>query len=130
MAMVLHPARPGERVTDRRNATRYDVYLPLQLCLPAAKTPNVFTGQLRDISRLGVYFHSPVPIEMDASLELTFALPTDSERGASAVVRANARALRVSPIDGEMAPFFGVAATIDRIEFVRPVVAASAVPAA
>ena len=59
-------------------------------------------------------------------MELTFALPTEKDRGTSVLVRASARAIRVSPIEGEPTPFYGVAATIDRIDFVRPVVAANA----
>ena len=115
---------------EQRSAKRYDVYLPVQVFLPGAAAENAYTGQLRDISRLGVYFHSPVAVEPDTRLELTFALPTDRERGASAVIRASAKALRVSPIEGEQAPLYGVAATIDRIDFVRPLVAVSAMHAA
>jgi hypothetical protein len=36
-------------------------------------------------------------------------------------VRASAKALRVTPIPGEATPMYGVAAVIDRIDFVRPV---------
>jgi len=53
-------------------------------------------------------------------------LPTERDRGNSVLVRASARALRVSAIKGEAAPIFGVAATIDRIDFVRPVIANAA----
>jgi PilZ domain-containing protein len=127
---AAHLAFGGNPVRDCRKAIRYDVYVPLQLRFKGVTAPRVFTGQLRDISRLGVYFLSPVSVEPDAALELTFALPTDSERGVSAVVRASARALRVDSIEGEAAPLFGVAATIDHIAFVRPMVAASAVSAA
>ena len=117
-------------MNERRKAQRYDVYLPLRLSLPGASAPRVYAAQLRDISRQGVYFHSPVSVEPDTKLELTFALPTDKERGTSPVVRATAKALRVDPIEGEQAPLYGVAAKIDRIDFVRPIVAASAVHAA
>lgn len=59
-------------------------------------------------------------------MELTFALPTDKDRAASVLVRASAKAVRVSPIEGELTPVYGVAATIDRIDFVRPAAAANA----
>lgn len=55
-------------------------------------------------------------------MELTFALPTDKDRGASVLVRASAKVLRVSILEGEVTPVYGIAATIDRIDFVRPVV--------
>ena len=56
-------------------------------------------------------------------MELTFALPTDRDRGPSVLVRASAKALRVSQLPGELTPIYGVAVTIDRIDFVRPVAA-------
>jgi hypothetical protein len=106
---------------ERRKARRYEVYLPLQVCLSRKKPAEFYTAQLRDISRTGIYFRSNVPIETGTSVELTFALPTDRERGASVLVRASAKALRVSQLAGEADPLFGIAATIDRVDFVRPV---------
>jgi len=111
---------------ERRKARRYEVYLPLQVCTSRLRPAEFHTAQLRDISRSGIYFHSGEPIEPGAGLELTFALPTERERGASVLVRASAKALRVSELKGELTPIFGVAATIDRIDFVRPVVAHAA----
>jgi hypothetical protein len=90
------------------------------------KRPTEFhTAQLRDISRLGIYFHSNVPIDPGVGMELTFALPTDKDRGASVLVRASAKALRVTAVETGVTPIYGIAATIDRIDFVRPVVAAA-----
>jgi hypothetical protein len=106
---------------ERRNARRYEVYLPLQVCLSRKRPAEFYTAQLRDISRSGIYFQSNVPIETGTSVELTFALPTERERGASVLVRASAKALRVSQLAGDADPLFGIAATIDRVDFVRPV---------
>jgi hypothetical protein len=107
---------------ERRKARRYEVYLPLQVCVSHKRPAEFYTAQLRDISRAGVYFHSSVPIEPCTGLELTFALPAERDKGTSVLVRASAKALRVSPIESDMAPVYGVAATIDRLDFVRPVV--------
>jgi len=107
---------------ERRKARRYEVYLPLQVCTSRHRPADFQTAQLRDISRSGIYFHSGVAFEPGASIELTFALPTERDRGTSVLVRASAKALRVSEIKGELTPIYGVAATIDRIDFVRPVV--------
>jgi c-di-GMP-binding flagellar brake protein YcgR len=106
---------------ERRKARRYEVYLPLQVCMSRKKPAEFYTAQLRDISRTGIYFHSNVPIDSGAGIELTFALPTEKERGASVLVRASAKAVRVSPLESEVASMYGVAAVIDRIDFVRPV---------
>jgi hypothetical protein len=106
---------------ERRKARRYEVYLPLQVCMSVKKPAEFHTAQIRDISRAGIYFHSNVPIEAGAGVELTFALPTEQDRGASVLVRASAKAVRISKLADETTPLFGVAATIDRIDFVRPV---------
>lgn len=113
--------RVGGVMGERRKARRYEVYLPLQVCMSRKKPAEFHTAQLRDISRTGIFFHSSELIEPGASVELTFALPTEKERGSSVLVRASAKALRVSPLQDEVSPAYGVAATIDRIDFVRPV---------
>ena len=110
---------------ERRKARRYEVYLPLQVCTSRKRPAEFYTAQLRDISRSGIFFQSGVAVEPGTNMELTFALPTERERGNSVLVRASAKALRVSAIGGE-SPLFGIAATIDRIDFVRPVVANAA----
>jgi len=57
---------------------------------------------------------------------LTFALPTERNTGTSVLVRASAKTVRVAKIDGELTPLYGVAATIDRLDFVRPIATAAA----
>jgi hypothetical protein len=111
---------------ERRKARRYEVYLPMQVCTSWRRPAEFHTAQLRDISRTGVYFHSNTPMEPGTRLELTFALPTEREGGSTALIRASAEVLRVRSIEDEIAPVYGVAATIERIDFVRPVVANAA----
>ena len=110
---------------ERRKARRYEVYLPLQVCTSLQRPAEFQTAQLRDISRSGIYFHSGSSLEPGANIELTFALPTERDRGTSVLVRASARALRSTAVPGELSPLFGVAAAIDRIDFVRPVSSAA-----
>lgn len=125
-AVVHHGADQGGTMGERRKARRYEVYLPLQVCTSHQRPAEFHTAQLRDISKSGMYFHMDVPVEPGSEMELTFALPTERERGTSVLVRASARALRVTPIAGDVTPLYGVAATINRIDFVRPVVANAA----
>jgi hypothetical protein len=106
---------------ERRTARRYEVYLPLQVCVSRQKSAEFSTAQLRDISRSGIYFHSNIEIPPGTGMELTFALPGERDRTGSVLVRASAKALRVSTLKGELTPLYGVAASIDRIDFVRPV---------
>lgn len=127
LAVVVQRLPPqGGVMGERRKARRYEVYLPLQVSLSRKRPAEYYTAQLRDISRTGIYFHSDVALQPGAGMELTFALPTDKERGTSVLVRASAKALRVTQLSGETTPIYGVAATIDRIDFVRPVAANAA----
>jgi hypothetical protein len=107
---------------ERRKARRYQVYLPLQVCTSGTRPPEFHTAQLRDISRSGIYFLSNTAVAAGTGLELTFALPSDTGRGAAVLVRASAKALRANILQGEINPIYGVAATIDRIDLVRPVI--------
>jgi PilZ domain len=110
---------------ERRKARRFEVSLPVQVCISRQRPAEFYTVQLRDISRTGIYFHSSVALDPGAGMELTFALPTDRDRGASVLVRASAKAIRLSPLQGEEMPLYGVAAALDRIDFVRPVMASA-----
>jgi PilZ domain len=107
---------------ERRKARRYQVYLPLQVCTSNTRPLEFHTAQLRDISRTGLYFLSDVAVPAGAGLELTFALPGDATRETAVLVRASAKALRATVIKGETTPLYGIAATIDRIDLVRPVI--------
>ena len=111
---------------ERRVARRYEVYLPLQVCTSRKRPTEFHSAQLRDISRSGIYFHSSVAVEPGTPIELTFALPTEKESGASVLVRASAKALRVVEVEHDVTPVYGIAAAIDRIDFVRPMVANAA----
>jgi hypothetical protein len=110
----------GDNMGERRKARRYDVALPLQVCTSRQRPAEFHTAQLRDISRTGLFFHSAVAMEPGAAMELTFALPGERERGTSVLVRASAKVLRVTTVDTEDRPIYGIAATIDRLDFVRP----------
>ncbi|MFZ3333021.1 MAG: PilZ domain-containing protein [Candidatus Acidiferrales bacterium] len=111
---------------ERRKARRYEVYLPVQVCMSKQRPLEYHTGQLRDVSRTGIFFHSQVPIDSGMGLELTFSLPAERDRGTSVLVRASAKTIRASQLAGEVTPVYGVAAAIDRIDFVRPVVSTAA----
>lgn len=104
---------------ERRKARRYEVCLPLQVFLSRNRPGECHSAELKDISRSGIFFHSRVAMHSGANIELTFALPAERE-SASVLVRASAKALRISELPSEVAPVYGVAATIDRIDFIRP----------
>ena len=118
--------RGGAFMGERRKARRYEVYLPVQVCMSKQRPLEYHTGQLRDVSRTGIFFHSQVPIDSGTGLELTFSLPAERDRGTSVLVRASAKTIRTSQLVGELTPVYGVAAAIDRIDFVRPMVSTAA----
>ena len=103
-----------------RSARRYEIYLPLEVRISDRRPAEFCSGHLRNISRTGVYFVSDVELAPGTDMQLTFALHTEKNRQFSVLVRASAKTLRVSPLPGEITPLYGVAATIDRIDFVRP----------
>ncbi|MGH9735931.1 MAG: PilZ domain-containing protein [Candidatus Acidiferrales bacterium] len=107
---------------ERRTSRRYGVSLPLQVFVSQGPS-ETYSAQVRDISRSGIYFQSRVPIDPGSRLELAFALPTEA---ASVLVRASAKALRACRIEGGSSPLYGIAVTIDRIDFVSPVVSNAA----
>jgi len=107
---------------ERRKARRFEVYLPLQVSTSGKGCSDFYSAQLRDISRSGIFFHSSAPIAPGTAVELTFALPAERDRGTSVLVRASANALRMTELDGETSPIYGIAARIDRLDFVRPVI--------
>ena len=111
---------------ERRKARRYEIFLPVQVYMSRQRPAEFSIGQLRDVSRSGIFFHSSVPVDAGSGLELTFSLPTEKDRGFSVLVRASAKALRVAELAGETSPLYAVAATIDRIDFVRPMVSSAA----
>lgn len=111
----------GGPMGERRRARRYEVALPLQVCTSRHRSAEFFSAHLRDISRTGIYFHTDVRLEAGVTMELTFALPAERSHGTSVLVRASTRVLRVSTVENGASPVFGVAATIDRLDFVRPV---------
>jgi len=106
---------------ERRTARRYEISLPLQIGI-LDKTPIEFCrGQLRNISRSGVYFLSTVELPLGTPLVLTFSLPTERENRFSVLVQARAQTLRVARLKGEITPLYGVGALVDRINFVRQI---------
>jgi hypothetical protein len=113
----------GIAMGERRRSRRYEVYLPLQVCMSKNRPSEFHAAQLRDISRSGLFYHSGTPVEPGTSLELTFALPAERDRGTSVLVRASVEVLRRSSVESDLTPLYGIAAAIDRIDFVRPMVA-------
>src|SRR5271155_633769 len=99
---------------------RYGIPVLLHVCTFQPKPPEFHAGQLRDISRTGILFHSEILFEVGTTLELAFCLPAERERNSCVLARATVKTLRTWELPGEPAPLYGVAVTIDRIDFAQP----------
>lgn len=80
---------------ENRKAARFVICVPLHVGATKDGLPEFHTGQLRDISRTGILFHSQISFEPGTNLELTFCLPPEKERATCVLVRASSKALRV-----------------------------------
>jgi PilZ domain len=105
---------------ESRNAVRYDIHEPVQICTSQHSPPEFHAGQLRDISRTGILFHSEILFEVGTTLELAFCLPAERERNSCVLARATVKTLRTWELPGEPVPLYGIAVTIDRIDFAQP----------
>ena len=105
---------------ENRTAVRYDIHVPLQICTFQHQPPEFHAGQLRDISRTGILFHSEILFEVGTTLELAFCLPAERERNSCVLARATVKTVRTWELPGEPARLYGVAVTIDRIDFAQP----------
>jgi PilZ domain len=105
---------------ENRKAVRYDIHVPLQVCMSQRQPPEFHGGQLRDISRTGILFHSEISFEIGTTLELAFCLPAEKERSSCVLARATVKTIRAWELPGEPTPLYGIAVTIERIELVQP----------
>ena len=72
----------------------------------------------KDISSSGVYLEFSAPIDIGSSLDFVLTLPGEITQGQSVRVRCKGKVVRVDRAAAE-GNAIGVAATIERYEFVR-----------
>jgi hypothetical protein len=79
--------------------------VPMQVC--TSRPPPQFPGgQLRNISRTGVLFHSEISFEIGTTLELPFRLPAENERKSSLPARLAVKTMRAGGIAGRSGAAF------------------------
>jgi hypothetical protein len=111
---------------ENRKAMRFNVQVPMQICALQSQPPEFHAGQLRDISRTGILFHAQVSFEAGTTLELASCLPAETERSSCVLARATVKTIRAWELPEETTPLFGIAVTIERIEFAQPAVSSAA----
>ncbi|MGC1687366.1 MAG: PilZ domain-containing protein, partial [Candidatus Acidiferrales bacterium] len=107
-------------MTERRRAHRYELFMPLQVMAGPSHFSVTQSANLRDISTHGVYFVSNKSISPGTAVDVTFTLPPERGRSESVIVRGSGRAIRLDRLPGNAGPLFGVAASINRFDFVQP----------
>jgi hypothetical protein len=107
-------------VEENRKAVRYDIHVPMQVCMSQWLPPEFHGGQLRDISRTGILFHSEISFETGTTLERALCLPAEKERSSCLLARATVKTIRAWELPGEPTRLFGIAVTIERIDFAQP----------
>lgn len=107
-------------MTERRIAQRYDLSLPLMICLAQTQPTEFYSAQVKNISTSGVYFQLDQPLAPGTQLLITLSLPVEVTRGFKVLVRASGRVLRVDESNQNGAPVYGIASRIERYDIIRP----------
>jgi PilZ domain-containing protein len=98
---------------ERRAARRFSMMLPVRIRFPNGESVIEKSGETRDVSYRGLYFHTEAAPETGSSIEFVLTLPQQITLAGDVHIRCYGRVLRVESHDGRR----GVAARIDRHEF-------------
>jgi PilZ domain len=106
-------------MSERRNARRYDLSLPIIVRIPKQRVAENQSGKTRDISTRGLYFVIDQDLQAGSELDITLTLPAEVTHSSEVFVRAMGKVVRVERRgeDGELR--MGVAAVIERYDIIR-----------
>jgi hypothetical protein len=104
---------------ERRATRRYGLSLPIVVRIVSHKRSEPCHGRIRDISARGIYFITDEEFTPGAELEFTVALPVGITQGAEVSLHAHSRVLRTEERREDDTRRTGVAAVIERIEYLR-----------
>jgi hypothetical protein len=108
-------------MTERRASQRYELSLPIMVCLAHERPTQFFSGQVLNISTTGVYFELGEALAPGTELLLTLSLPIEITKGQKVLVRASGRVLRVDTKGHKgMTTMHGIASRIERYDIIRP----------
>jgi len=106
-------------MSERRNARRYDLSLPVIVRIPTERPNENQNGKTRDISTRGLYFVIDQDLEAGSELDITLTLPAEITRSTEVFVRALGKVVRVERRGEEGELRMGVAAVIERYDIIR-----------
>lgn len=104
---------------ERRTTRRYDLSLPLTICVPNEMKTVSLTGKTRDISSQGLYFTLDSGLKAGSELDLTMTLPAELTGGIQVFIRSIGKVVRVDKLSVYCDQPIGVAVEIKRYEIVR-----------
>src|SRR5215468_7209965 len=107
-------------MSERRNARRYDLSLPV-LIRSAAEQGLAETqkGKTRDISTRGLYFVIDQDLRDGSELDIMLTLPKEMTNGDEVLVKASGKVVRVEDRLEDGTPRRGIAAVIERYDIMR-----------
>ena len=104
--------------TDKRRARRFPMQLPVSIRPESAKNGSQ-TVQTRDVSSSGIYFDFQSPMSVGTSVEFLMTLPEPLTKGSPVRIKCIGKVVRVDQNGNGSTSQVGIAATIERYEFVR-----------
>src|SRR5262245_49680872 len=106
-------------MSERRNARRYDLSLPIMIRAAAQGMAETQKGKTRDISTRGLYFVIDQDLRDGSELDIMLTLPKEMTNGDEVLVKASGKVVRVEERleDGSLRR--GVAAIIERYDIMR-----------
>lgn len=102
---------------DRRTARRFLMSLPLEI-KASLRTGETVTAETRDVSFRGLYFVVNRELESGSSIEFVLTLPKELTLAGDVRIYCAGRVVRVEK--PEIPGAVGVAAVIERYEFLSP----------
>jgi hypothetical protein len=102
-------------VKEQRRSQRYQLTLPITLVRGSRGDINRI-AETRNVSSIGVYFVVSGPMEPGSLLEFVITLPEDISLAGPVRLLCKGKVTRVEPHEESL---YGVAATIERYEFLR-----------
>jgi hypothetical protein len=96
---------------EQRKAQRFELKLPLELIRKGSQPLSEY-GETRNLSSVGVLFEAGAPLRIGEPVEYMITLPGTPENDGKVRLHCLGKVVRFSPETG-------VAATLERYEFVR-----------
>ena len=105
--------------SDKRRARRFPMTLPVMVRMDEAEDRSKAV-QTYNVSSSGVYFEFASPLDVGTALEFVLTLPEQITKGNAVRIKCVGKVVRVDQGKAQDGPL-GVAATIERYEFLREV---------